>query len=458
VRAGPLRRGVKMRTAILLLAFVAGARASDCQAAPGDPQKFAQAAQEAFERGDYAKAAASFHQALCMSPNNAALFHGLGLAEAAAGHFDGAAKALEQADRLSPHDFAILLARAQVEASAGHFEQAVRMLGEAEQLERAHSVQGRSAAAQLHEQLGGALLQQRKLDLALAQLLRARQAGLDNPSIRLMMATLENNFGAYSDAIRDASSLDDSAAATVQQRATAAAIAGLAYKNEKRIEEAIRLLWHSIELAPGETAYLALSDIYETRDQSGEAAKILEQALAAFPASQRIALGLGMNLVNAGENQRAVAFLSEMTQKAGVDPEAWRWLAQAQASLGEFQKATEALQQLARRKPDYPMIDVMVAQSLLKWETPDYEQALRVLDRAAQTAPADPDVYYMRGKVYFSLGRYAEAVQPLQRAIELGPTISLAYYQLGQVFQKLGREAEAKQQFDKVRFLKSAVE
>jgi len=76
--------------------------------------------------------------------------------------------------------------------------------------------------------------------------------------------------------------------------------------------------------------------------------------------------------------------------------------------------------------------------------------ALHFLDRVS----TDPDVYYLRGKIYFSLGRYAEAVKPLQRAIELGPTVSLPYYQLGQVFQKLGRETEAKEKFDRFRFLK----
>ena len=324
---------------------------------------------------------------------------------------------------------------AQAAAAAGDYEVAIAKLAAAERLEPANP-----AVAQLHAHLGGALLQQRKLDLALAQLLRARRAGWDDPSIRLMLATLENNLGAYSDAIRDAASLDSIAAATTPQRATAAAIAGLAYKNQKRNEDAIRLLKHAIELAPSETAYLALSEIYEASD----AVKLLEHTL---PGSQRIALALGRNLVNAGDNQRAVAVLSGIT----ADPEALHWLAQAQSSLGEFRKATESLQELARRKPDYPMIDTMIAQSLLKWDPPDYEEALRFLDRAS----ADPDVYYLRGKIYFSQGRYADAVKPLQRAIELDPTGSLSYYQLGQVFQKLGRETEAKEQFDKVKFLKS---
>jgi tetratricopeptide (TPR) repeat protein len=434
-----------MRTAILLLAI--------CQSPPAGTT-FIQAAREAFEQGDYARAAENFRHALSLTPDNAAIFHGLGLAEAAAGRFDQAGKALDQASRLSPHDFTILLSRAQVAASAGDLELAIGKLGEAERLEPASSESGRNAVAQLHAQLGGALLQQRKLDLALAQLLRARQAGVDDPSIRLMLATLENNLGAYSDAIRDATSLD-SGAATVPQRATAAAIAGLAYKNQKRNDEAIRLLKYAIELAPGETAYLALSEIYETSDQAAEAAKLLEQGTSALPGSQEIALAFGRNLVNAGENQRAVAFLTAITQQGPADAEAWHWLAQAQSSLGEFQKATESLQQLARRKPDYPMIDIMIAQSLLKWDPPDYEQALRFLDRATETAPTDPDVYYLRGKIYFSLGRHAEAVKPLRRAIELGPTVSLSYYQLGQVLQKLGRETEAKEQFDKVRVLKS---
>jgi tetratricopeptide (TPR) repeat protein len=326
---------------------------------------------------------------------------------------------------------------AQAAAAAGDYEVAIAKLAAAERLEP-----GNPAVAQLHAHLGGALLQQRKLDLALAQLLRARRAGWDDPSIRLMLATLENNLGAYSDAIRDAASLDSNAAATVPQRATAAAIAGLAYKNQKRNEDAIRLLKHAVELAPSETAYLALSEIYEASDS----VKLLEQGAAALPGSQRIALALGRNLVNAGDNQRAVALLTGVS-----DPEALHWLAQARSSLGDFRAATESLQELARRKPDYPMIDTMIAQSLLKWDPPEYEQALHFLDRA----PADPDVYYLRGKIYFSQGRYAEAVKPLQRAIELDPTGSLSYYQLGQVFQKLGRETEAKELFDKVRFLKT---
>lgn len=453
-----------MRTVLIFLAFVTVGRSSECQPGPvrredaeEKLQTLGRAANEAFQRGDYAQASGIFRQALCLSPNSAAIYHGLGLAEAAAGHFDESSKALEKAAGLSPHDFAILLARAQVEASAGNFELAIRALRDAERLVPADPTSGRTAVAQLHGQLGGALLQQRKLDQALAQLLRARQAGLDDPSIRLMLSTLENNLGAYGDAITEAASLDGIAAATVRQRAAASTIAGLAYKNQKRYHDAIPLFKRAIDLAPSETAYLALSESYDMTDQLGEAAKLLEQAEAALPGSQQIALALGRSLVKTGDNQRAAAFLSALTRQGRVDPEAWDLLAQAENAIGEFQKATDALQQVARRQPAYPMIHTMIAQSLLKWETPDYEQALQELDRAVEVAPADPDIYYLLGKVYFSQGKYAEAVEPLRRAIELSPTVSMTYYLLGQALQKLDRKDEAKEQFDKMRYLKGAL-
>jgi tetratricopeptide (TPR) repeat protein len=461
VRAGPLLGAVTMRTVILLIALVTAALASDCPPAPVNRQqalngfqKLSNAAQDAFRNNDYTGAAAKFRQALCLAPDSAYAYHGLGLALAAAAQFDQARTALEQADRLSPHDFTILLSLAQVQASTGNFELAGRTLEAA--AGASVSTQDRNAMAQLHGQLGRSLIQQGKLDLALAQLLRARNAGLDDPPTLLMLATLENNLGAYSDAIRDTAAVDSSPQAAAAQRAAAAAIGGLAQKNQKKNDEAIEFLNRSIRLAPGETAYLALAEIYEMKEQTSEAAKLLEQAATAFPGSPRIALALGRNLVNAGQNRRAVDVLTAITRQAPAEVDAWHWLAQAESSLGEFKKATGALEQLSRRQPAYPMIDTMIAQSLLKWEPPAYARALQFLGRAARISPTDPDIYYLRGKIYASMGRYAEAVQPLLRAIELGPAIPASYYQLGQVFQKLGREAEAKRQFDTVKYLKSA--
>lgn len=451
-----------MRFALLLLTLTAVGRAADCPDAPaGGAQRLARfealskAAQAAFQSGQYEAAAGNFRQALCFAPDSAFAYHGLGLAAAAAGDFTEARRALEQADRLSPREFSILLARSQVELSAGAFERAGRLLAEAERAAQANTEAGRRAASDLHGQLGRAFLQQRNLDLALAQILRARRAGSGDTQTLLMLATLENNLGAYSDAIRDGVSVGSLAGASVPQRAAGAAIAGLAYKNQKKNGDAIRLLERAIGLAPSEIAYLALAEIHETGDKPAEAVKVLERGMAALPSSLKIAVALGKNLTNAGDNERAAKILAAIVQNSPEELDAWRWLAQTESSLGQFQKAAEALQQVARRQPTYPMIDLMLAQALLKQEPPDEEGALRALDRAAKTSPDDPDVYYLRGKTYFSLNRFPEAVAALERAIELAPALAEPYYKLGQALQQLGRPEEARRQFEKMKYLKS---
>ena len=85
------------------------------------------------------------------------------------------------------------------------------------------------------------------------------------------------------------------------------------------------------------------------------------------------------------------------------------------------------------------MIDVMLAQAILKQDEPDFNRALNHLARAEKISHTDPDVYYLRGRIQLTLGRYQEAVEALRHAIALAPTAETSYYQLGIAYQKLGR-------------------
>lgn len=78
------------------------------------------------------------------------------------------------------------------------------------------------------------------------------------------------------------------------------------------------------------------------------------------------------------------------------------------------------------------------------------------LSLAERAAPSDADVFYLRGKIFLSQGRYQEALADLQRSIELRPMESSPYYQLGKVYQKLGKPEMARQQFDRLKYLQSA--
>ncbi|HYM13763.1 MAG TPA: tetratricopeptide repeat protein [Bryobacterales bacterium] len=452
-----------MRVLWLLCLLAVPSAASHCPPSSLTPDqvqaRFGQLSDHArasFQQGDFAKAADDFRQAVCLAPASADAWHGLGIAEAAAGRFARAYEALESASRLAPRDFTILLARAQVEISLGRFALVRRTLFEAAQIEPPGA-----RAAGIHAQLARTLFQQKQSDLALAELLRAGQAGGAGPDAVFLQARLENTLGAFPDAVRDASRLEQEPSLSDSVRAAAAAVAGLACRNLLQPDNAMRHLRLAVQLGPSdlgvilESAYLVLSEIYAEKQDPLAARQVLEQGHKALPDSPKLALALGRTLAEAGD-PAAVPVLKQVSAKFPAELDAYKWLAQAHASLGETKLATATLLDLARLRPGYPMIGVMIAQSVLRQDPPDYPQALAYLALAEKFSPADPDIYYLRGKICISLGRYPDAIAPLRRAIALVPNMANTYYLLGIAYQKLGQHALAQQQFERMSYLKTA--
>jgi superkiller protein 3 len=461
MRFRPMHGEVTVRFLVLFLLVLPHTRAAQCPSPPADRQtlrarfeEYEKAAQEAFQRRDFVDAAKNLRGAICIEPTSARAYHELGLAEAAAGHFEEADRALALAQRHAPRDFGILLSRAQVELSLQKPDLARLMLSDARRNQPKDSRTGAQALARVDSLVGRSYMEQQQPDLAIAAWLRAADGGGPEAESLLLLATLENSLGAYDDAIQNADRVMRSGEIPDGQKGAAAAIAGLAYKNQKLNDDAIRLLRQAILTSPNQTSYLALAEIYAANDQPQEAGKVLTQARTVFPDSAKIAVALGRNLAGS-DPSGALEVLKECTRRTPDDPEAWRWQAEVQTSLGQMKEAAESLQQIARRSPDYPMIHKMVAQALLKVEPVDYADALRALERGGKASPDDPEIYYMRGKILAEQGRYEDAVVALQRAVELGPTLATPYYQLGLVYQKLGWQSQAAEQFERFKFLKS---
>jgi tetratricopeptide (TPR) repeat protein len=77
------------------------------------------------------------------------------------------------------------------------------------------------------------------------------------------------------------------------------------------------------------------------------------------------------------------------------------------------------------------MIELMIVQALLKQNPVDYDAALSALERAEMRSPFDPDIYYLRAKIYAEQGHLEQAAAALLRAIAMAPTAAQSYYQLG---------------------------
>jgi len=442
---------------VVLVLWLARSLAAECPSlgmsaaqAQARFQELDRSAQVAFRHAEFAHAAEDFRQAICLAPENIRSyyeFYGITAGAMATGDFARARQALQEADRLRP-DYPLPLAMlVKVNLTSGDISGLKISLSE---VARRFPRDGR-----LHADLAQDLIHEKQYDLALAEALRAEENGGAGVRTGLNLAVLENQVGAFGDAARLASAIEERAEIPEKSRSSAAGIAGLSYESLGRPQEAIRHLKVAIQLDPHqEQPYLALARIYAEQQQRHAAVEILEQAREMLSGSPSVLLALGSALVSTEQYQAAGQILAGLIQSFPDRLEAYSKLAEAYRNLGEPGRATEKLRQLARRKPDDPMLHVMIAQSLLDEEKVDYPRVLQELAAAAKASPDDYDVHYLRGKAFLATGRYAQAVASLRHAIEIRPTEPGAYYQLGLAYRKLGRSDLAKEQFGRLEYLK----
>jgi tetratricopeptide (TPR) repeat protein len=251
-------------------------------------------------------------------------------------------------------------------------------------------------------------------DLALSELLRARRLGENGGEFLLQLASVENILGAFADAAADADAAASLASTAAGQRASAAALAGVAYQGMGQDDLAIARFRRSLELAPDvENSALLAAELLSKKGLNSEAAATLERFAARNPKT--------------------------------VDT--WAQLGRLHAKLGNPARALACWTRVRQLNPDYPMIDSMLAQAMLASDKPDRAEVLRLLARAKQKTPEDADVFAAEGKVLAQSGRYTEAAAAFETAIRLRPLEANLYYQLGQVYRKMGRTDLARKQF-----------
>lgn len=436
-------------TAFLLTATLSGA----CPPAPANPQEslarirqLEQAAQAEMQGKQYAQAVEHYREIVCLAPNSAREFYGLGAAEAASGDFLAARKSLHTADRLEPTNVLPLTMLVRVNVAMNDVDSLKAVLREA--------ASRFPNDAELHGSLARFLAGKDQLDLALAEALRARSSATDAESA-VGLAVLENSAGAYEDAIHNAQLVEGQSGAPAALRASAAGVAGLSYESAGKPEKAIVSLSHAIDLDPSrETSYLALAMTYANANRLDDAVKVLRQGLEKVPSSTALLLPLGTDLVRSGQYQAGIDVLQRLLLQSPDETDAYLQIADASHKLGNFSQEVRALQDLAEHKPDYPMIHVLVARAMLSVTPVNSSAIANELDLAEKAAPADPDIPFLRGKLDVTMNRYQEAAASFQRAIQLRPTDSATYYQLARVYQKLGNADQAKQAFERMNYAK----
>jgi len=447
-----------MRLICLALVAAAWASAFDCPKADLDSpdtrarfHELDKKAQVEFRHGEYAQSAEDFRQGACLAPDDLRMYYtlyGTAIGALAAGDFAGAIDFLKQADRLRP-DYPLPLAMlVKISLQSPNPDQVKEFL---------RLAAGRFPRdGKLHAEFVKDLLHQNRLDLALAEALRFEQTGVPDIESTLTLAVIENNAGAFGEAARLGEAIEQQSELPADVRASGATIAGLAYENLRQFPEAVEHLKRATELAPArEDPCLYLARVFAKQQNPQAAVEVLEQGSKRIADSQRIRLALGANLVAVEKYAQASQILTEVIRRSPDQLEAYATLADAYGKMGQPKLAAETLRQLAAHKPDYPMVHLAIAQSLLNDEPVDSARVLEELALAEKASPEDYDVWYLRGKVCLSMNKVPEAIASLRRAIELRPADSSAYYQLALAYRKSGQQTLAKRQFEIVEYLKS---
>ena len=141
----------------------------------------------------------------------------------------------------------------------------------------------------------------------------------------------------------------------------------------------------------------------------------------------------------------AAEHFSVATRTCGPSPPLFLALGQAQLLAQNPADAVATLERIRTGDAEYVASLKVKARALyLLHRDPEAEETLK---HAAARAPADAEIPYHLGRIYYQQGRHAEAADLLRRAIALDSRDYKAWDNLGLALEALGNVAEAQQHY-----------
>ncbi len=155
-----------------------------------------------------------------------------------------------------------------------------------------------------------------------------------------------------------------------------------------------------------------------------------------------------LELLRAGQFQRAIPLLWTLIKTLPSDPDAYYNMGVAKNELGEFAEATLYLQQAVKLAPKY--VDALAALGLAQIRTGDTAAAAETLKTAVSVDPSNVYALKNLSACLLNLGRFEEAEPILRRAVHVAPEDVQSAFGLAQALEELGRGKEADTQYQRV--------
>ena len=191
------------------------------------------------------------------------------------------------------------------------------------------------------------------------------------------------------------------------------------------------------------------------------AVEVFRNAAARYPASPRLAIGLGMALYTRGNYDEAVTALLKAADLNPVDPRCYYFLSKAyDSSPGQASDVIQHFRNFAELQPHNGRAQYYYAMSLWKsgraQDTPvDLSQIQSLFERAIALDPKLAEAHLQLGNIFSERHEYADAVPHYQEALALSPDLADAHYRLGQALVHTGQKAQAQQELESYQRLRA---
>ncbi|MFO0416510.1 MAG: tetratricopeptide repeat protein [Pseudomonadota bacterium] len=228
-----------------------------------------------------------------------------------------------------------------------------------------------------------------------------------------------------------------------------AALQGLAVILEKqnKLSDAVDVLEKAAEIdgSNGVTFY-NLGVLREKLRQPDSALAAYKRAAEVDPKSFDAHYMLGTMQSRLGHYHEAKVSLQRAAELRANDVRAHLGLAEVFDKLGDREMAESSLRRVVAIAPTNIVAQVNLGIVLI--EERRYQEALRVLERAAQSdGNNNPRVWSALGRAQLELGKMAEAEKNLKLALSQDSSNPFAHNNLGVLFQRMGRTDEAREEF-----------
>lgn len=184
------------------------------------------------------------------------------------------------------------------------------------------------------------------------------------------------------------------------------------------------------------------------------AVEVFKQGVERYPASQRMAVGLGMSLYARGNYDDAVKSLMRAADLNPSEPNCYFFLSRAyDSSPSQAEEVIQKFRRFAELQPKNARALYYYAMSLWKGkraQDPDLDLR-RIESLLSQAIALDPklaEAHLQLGNLYSDQNKYPEAIPEYKRAIELESDLADAYYRLGQAYVRTGDKASAQERFE----------